>query len=1080
VLSAGSQNLSVTFTPTDLGDYTTATATVTLMVNKTTPTITWATPATIPYGTALSATQLNASSTVAGTFVYTPTAGTVLSAGSQNLSVTFTPTDLGDYTTATATVTLMVNKTTPTISWAIPAAISYGTALSATQLNASSTVDGTFVYTPAAGTVLSAGSQNLSVTFTPTDSGDYTTATATVTLMVNKATAAISWAIPAAISYGTALSATQLNASSTVDGTYVYTPAAGMVLGVGTQTLSVTLTPTDGTDYNTATSTVQLTVNKTTAAITLGNLSQTYTGSPLTATATTSPSGLTMNFTYNGNSTAPTAVGSYTVVGTVSDVNYQGSSSSTLVISKATPAITWATPVAIPYGTTLSATQLDANTTVAGTYVYTPAAGTVLSAGSQNLLVTFMPTDLGDYTTATVTVTLTVNKATPAITWATPAAIPYGTALSATQLDASSTVDGTFVYTPAAGVVLGVGPQTLSVTLTPTDSADYTAATVYITLVVNKGAPAITWGAPAAISYGTALSATQLNAISTVAGTYVYTPAAGTVLTAGSQNLSVTFTPTDSTDYFSATFTVQLTVNKATPAITWATPAAIPYGTALSATQLNANSTVAGTFVYTPAAGVVLGVGPQTLSVTLTPNDSADYTAATGYITLVVNKGAPAITWATPAAISYGTALSATQLDASSLAAGTFVYTPAAGVVLGVGTQTLTVTLTPTDGTDYNTATSTVQLVVNALTQTISFTAPSPVTYGSAPITLSATGGTSGNPITFSILSGPGSITGSTLTINGAGSVVVAANQAGNATYAAAAQVTQSIVVNPAPAAIAVANSASTVLAQNAVTLTATVSSPAGVPTGTVSFLDGTTPLGPGTLSGGVATLTTSSLAVGMHSISAVYSGGTNFAASTSATLTQCVMDISLGTIAGGSSQTTTPGGSAIYSLVIAPSSGTSFPVAVTLTVNGLPASATASVTPAAWALSSNDPWTWTLPANTPLSSNSQLTIQLPQSLAQAQPKGTAGGNVASRLAPYTLALLILPFAGRMRRAGKRLGRAAFVLLMLIAGMAAMAGLSGCGSPSIFFTQQLETYPVTVTVSAGSLSHSMPITLVVE
>ena len=138
-----------------------------------------------------------------------------------------------------------------------------------------------------------------------------------------------------------------------------------------------------------------------------------------------------------------------------------------------------------------------------------------------------------------------ISKATPAITWATPAAIPYGTALSATQLNASSTVDGTFVYTPAAGVVLGVGPQTLSVTFTPTDSADYTAATVYITLTVNKGAPAITWATPAAIAYGTALSATQLNANTTVAGTYVYTPAAGTVLTAGPQTLSVTFTPTD-------------------------------------------------------------------------------------------------------------------------------------------------------------------------------------------------------------------------------------------------------------------------------------------------------------------------------------------------------------------------------------------------------------------------------------------------------------------------------------------------------------------------------------------------------
>jgi hypothetical protein len=120
------------------------------------------------------------------------------------------------------------------------------------------------------------------------------------------------------------------------------------------------------------------------------------------------------------------------------------------------------------------------------------------------------------------------------------------------------------------------------------------------------------------------------------------------------------------------------------------------------------------------------------------------------------------------------------------------------------------------------------------------------------------------------------------------------------------------------------------------------------------------------------------------------------------------------------------------------------------------------------------------MPANTPLTNNSQLTIQLPQSLALVQPKGAAGDNLASRLTPFTLALLILPFAGRMRRTGKRLGRAAFMLLLLVAGIAAMAGLSGCGSPSIFFTQQLETYSVTVTVSAGTLSHSMPVTLVVE
>ncbi|HKF49376.1 MAG TPA: hypothetical protein VKB38_18600, partial [Terracidiphilus sp.] len=82
-------------------------------------------------------------------------------------------------------------------------------------------------------------------------------------------------------------------------------------------------------------------------------------------------------------------------------------------------------------------------------------------------------------------VTITVNKATPTIIWATPAPITHGTALSATQLDASSTVAGTFVYSPAAGTVLTSGSHTLSVTLTPTDVRDYTTATASVTLTVN-------------------------------------------------------------------------------------------------------------------------------------------------------------------------------------------------------------------------------------------------------------------------------------------------------------------------------------------------------------------------------------------------------------------------------------------------------------------------------------------------------------------------------------------------------------------------------------------------------------------
>jgi len=306
-------------------------------------------------------------------------------------------------------------------------------------------------------------------------------------------------------------------------------------------------------------------------------------------------------------------------------------------VGQATPTITWTTPAAITYGTALGAAQLDATASVPGTFAYTPAAGTVLGAGPQTLSVTFTPTDATDYTTATATVSMTVSQATPTITWATPAAITYGTALSAAQLDATASVPGTFLYSPAAGTVLGAGSQLLSVTFKPTDASDYSNATANVSLQVNKASSTITWATPAAITYGTALSSAQLDAVASVPGTFVYSPAAGTVLNVGSQPLSVSFTPTDAIDYSTATANVSLQVNPAASVITWPTPAPIPYGTALSAIQLDATANVPGNFVYTPAAGTVLAPGNQTLSVSFTPS-SSNYTSASAQVMLQVTQ----------------------------------------------------------------------------------------------------------------------------------------------------------------------------------------------------------------------------------------------------------------------------------------------------------------------------------------------------------------------------------------------------------------------------------------------------------
>jgi len=117
----------------------------------------------------------------------------------------------------------------------------------------------------------------------------------------------------------------------------------------------------------------------------------------------------------------------------------------------------------------------------------------------------------------------------------------------------------------------------------------------------------------------------------------------------------------------------------------------------------------------------------------------------------------------------------------------------------------------------------------------------------------------------------------------------------------------------------------------------------------------------------------------------------------------------------------------------------------------------------------------WTLAANTTLSGNTQLTIQVPRTVASDR-----RGNGVERLAPLTLALLLLPFAGRVRRAGHRMGRMLGVAVLLLVSMAAMVGMTGCGASGGFFTQSQQSYPVTVTVSSGTLSQNTMLTLTVQ
>ena len=239
----------------------------------------------------------------------------------------------------------------------------------------------------------------------------------TGTLTIDKATPLVTWVQPPAITYGAALGDAQLNASASTSGSFAYTPAAGTVLSSGAdQALSVAFTPDDTTNYNASGTSTTITVNPAPVSITVSNLAQTYNGAPKPVTVALSPA-VSYILTYDGSETAPTAAGSYTVNVQVTDPNYVGSASGTLVIAKATPAIVWTQPAAIVYGTALSGAQLNATANVPGTFVYTPGAGTVLNAGANQLLTTsFTPADTANYNGASATTTLTVNKANALVT----------------------------------------------------------------------------------------------------------------------------------------------------------------------------------------------------------------------------------------------------------------------------------------------------------------------------------------------------------------------------------------------------------------------------------------------------------------------------------------------------------------------------------------------------------------------------------------------------------------------------------------------------------------------------------------
>jgi uncharacterized repeat protein (TIGR03803 family) len=373
--------------------------------------------------------------------------------------------------------------------------------------------------------------------------------------------------------------------------------------------------------------------------------------------AATASSGLAVAYTSAGACTNSGAT--YTMA---------GSSGTCSVIANQTGNSNYAAAPQITETTNVLASQTITFTTNAPASAVYGSSFTVAATASSGLPVSFTSSEMCSNSGATYTMTSGTGTCTvianqagdsayapaPQATETTPAAKASPT-VSFTGGPASAPYQSTFTVaaTSSAGVSAAIGAggacsvAGAAVTMTSgsgtcrltahwPSTSNYLAASATQSTTAQKLAPTITWATPSPITYGTAIGSAQLDASASVPGAFTYTPKSGTILKGGNQTLRVTFVPTSTTDYLSASDSVTLVVNPVatTTAITSTAPSSpkVNADVAIHFAVTAGYGTAAGTVVVIASTGescnATLAGGKGSCSITFTTSGSRLLTAA--------------------------------------------------------------------------------------------------------------------------------------------------------------------------------------------------------------------------------------------------------------------------------------------------------------------------------------------------------------------------------------------------------------------------------------------------------------------
>jgi hypothetical protein len=252
------------------------------------------------------------------------------------------------------------------------------------------------------------------------------------------------------------------------------------------------------------------------------------------------------------------------ITATVSSATFANNVSATDTVEYLpAPTITWAPPAPIVYGTPLSSIQLDASASVAGSFSYSPAAGTVLSIGQHTLVATFTPNDTVDYSTAIATQTIQVNPIAPALNLTASANPVYAT--SSVTFTATMPSTGT---APTGTVTFFNGTTQIGTTNVASGSARLTTSSLAV------GSNSITAAYSGDSNYG----ATTSSPLTEVVEDFTIAPLNGTstvtVPAAGTATYSLVITPVGGVNFPAAVnFIISGLPLGATPSMN---PASVP------------------------------------------------------------------------------------------------------------------------------------------------------------------------------------------------------------------------------------------------------------------------------------------------------------------------------------------------------------------------------------------------------------------------------------------------------------------------------------------------------------------------